>query len=188
MTTTDEILQAIGNDSTPIEMMTTPARLFILLGQLQLALRHPRNIGSGRQVAEQIFNNMARTLYDFHPEAQELIEQGWDTTLDVSREQYDLIQEQPEMLDPIRVMNASNLLLSYAEAAGKPIILAANAELTHADGLQDGNPEAADLELLKGLVFAMPCNPLEAQILINGINTLLAGMPYMTGEIDHDDT
>lgn len=185
---TDEILQAIGNDSTPIEMVTTPARLFILLGQLQLALRHPMNTGSSREVAEQVFNNMAKTLYQFHPEAQELIEQGWDTTLDVSREQYQLIQEEPELIDSIRISNASNLLLQYAQSAGKPVILAANEELTHADGLQTGNPEAADLEMLRGLVFAMSCDQFEAQVLINGINTLLAALPYMTGAIEDDDT
>lgn len=89
----DEILQRIGTDTTPIEMVTTPARLFILISHLQLALRHPGNTGSSAEIARTMAHNMSEVLCQFHPEARQLIEQGWHPEFDMSREEWDEYNE-----------------------------------------------------------------------------------------------
>lgn len=89
MTNFDELIEQIGRDNTPIEMLTTPARLFILVAQLQLALRHPDNTGSSAAIARAMTENMAKVLYLYHPEAQRLIEMGWQPAHDITREEFD---------------------------------------------------------------------------------------------------
>jgi hypothetical protein len=85
----DELLEQIAKSEVVITTQTSPFRLFVLLSQLQLALRHPGNTGASALIARQIAENMADILCQYVPEARELIEMGWDDAHDVSREYFD---------------------------------------------------------------------------------------------------
>lgn len=85
----EQIIQKIAACSEPIELVTTPARLFILIAQLQLALRHPDNTGSSAEIARDLATNLTEILCIFVPEAREMIEQGWEPAYDVTRDYFD---------------------------------------------------------------------------------------------------
>lgn len=89
----NQLMQAIGTDTRTIEMVTTPARLFILISHLQLALRHPANNGSSSHLVREIAENMAEVVCKFHPGARELIDQGWDSQYDMTREEFNEFDE-----------------------------------------------------------------------------------------------
>ncbi|HEY9699687.1 MAG TPA: hypothetical protein V6D10_20670 [Trichocoleus sp.] len=82
----DDVIRKIGNCPATVEFATTPARLFILLSHLQLALRHPDNIGESAAIARQIADNLANMICHYVPEARQLIEMGWNPACDVTRE------------------------------------------------------------------------------------------------------
>lgn len=88
--TPDEIIRKIGTCDEIVEIATTPARLFILIGHLQVALRHPENTGASADFAREMTNNLARVVCHYVPEAQELIDQGWNPAYDTTREYFNL--------------------------------------------------------------------------------------------------
>lgn len=85
----EEILHEVGTCPEVFEMATTPGRAFILLGQIQLALRHPHNTGPGAAYAREMADHLTDAICHFVPDARELIEQGWNPGYDVTREYYD---------------------------------------------------------------------------------------------------
>ena len=95
----DEIIHAIGESTEILEFGTTPARAFILVSQLQLALRHPHNQGASAAFTRQIANNLTDAICHYIPEARELIEQGWDSAYDVTQEYYALEFLSPDTND-----------------------------------------------------------------------------------------
>jgi hypothetical protein len=93
MITTDEVLQKLGECEDIIDLATTPARLFILVAHLQVALRHPENTGSssavlGSSIAREIALNLTEAICSKVPEARSLIEIGWNPAFDTTREEY----------------------------------------------------------------------------------------------------
>lgn len=95
----DSIIQKIGTSTEILEFGTTPARAFMLIGHLQLALRHPNNTGASAAFARQFADNLANAICHYIPEARELIEQGWNPGYDVTREYFDLEFLSPESSD-----------------------------------------------------------------------------------------
>ena len=79
----------LGNCTEIIEMASTPARLYILIAQIQLALRHPNNTGASAQIAREIAFNMTEAVCHHVPEARETIEQGWNPAYDVDQTYFD---------------------------------------------------------------------------------------------------
>jgi hypothetical protein len=74
----------IGSDPVILEMDVTTA--IILVSQVQLATRHPKNIGPARKKAESIMRDMCEMLgnkYADYPELKELLDKGWDPKYDV---------------------------------------------------------------------------------------------------------
>jgi hypothetical protein len=85
----DEILLKIGTSRAAIGFATTPARAFILIAQLQLALRHPENDGGSSAIAYEIAEHLADAICHHIPEARELIEAGWNPENDITRDYHD---------------------------------------------------------------------------------------------------
>lgn len=79
----------LGNCTDIIEMASTPARLYILIAQIQLALRHPENTGASAVIAREIALNMTEAICHHIPEARETIEQGWNPAYDVTRDYFE---------------------------------------------------------------------------------------------------
>jgi len=80
----EAILQAIGGSEAVIEFTTTPARAFVLVAQLQLALRHSDNTGEGAKIAIEIAEHLTDAICQHVPGSRTLIEQGWHPGYDVS--------------------------------------------------------------------------------------------------------
>lgn len=87
--TTDEILHKIGNCTEILELVTTPGRLFILVANLQLAIRHPGNTGASAEIAREMAENLTNMICSKVPQARNLIEQGWNPEYDLTREEYE---------------------------------------------------------------------------------------------------
>jgi hypothetical protein len=100
--TADEILHKIGTHPAIVEVVTTPARAFMMIAQLQLALRHPYNTGSSAAFAKEMAENLAKVVCHYVPEAAELIAQGWDESYDTTAEYYNLefLSPLPDDLEP----------------------------------------------------------------------------------------
>jgi hypothetical protein len=95
----DEIIQKIGTHPAIIELATTPARAFMMIAQLQLALRHPHNTGSSAVFAREMADNLTKVVCHYVPEAAELIAQGWEPAYDVTEEYYGLEFLSPDTND-----------------------------------------------------------------------------------------
>ncbi|MGL5809720.1 MAG: hypothetical protein ACRCYQ_07240 [Nocardioides sp.] len=79
----------LGNCTEIIDMASTPARLYILISQIQLALRHPNNVGTSAEIAREIALNMTEAVCHYVPEARESIEQGWNPAYDVKQDYFE---------------------------------------------------------------------------------------------------
>lgn len=79
----------LGNCTEIIDMASTPARLYILIANIQLALRHPDNTGASAEIAREIALNMTEAVCHHVPEARESIEQGWSPAYDVTQGYFD---------------------------------------------------------------------------------------------------
>lgn len=85
----EDFWSKLANCTEVIEMASTPARLYILIAQVQLALRHPDNTGASAEIAREIVLNMTEAVCQHIPEARETIEQGWNPAYDVDRDYFD---------------------------------------------------------------------------------------------------
>ncbi len=85
----EEFWVKLGNCTEIIEMASTPARLYILIAQIQLALRHPGNTGASAEIAREIVLNMTEAICHYVPEARESIEMGWNPAYDATRDYFD---------------------------------------------------------------------------------------------------
>lgn len=84
----EDFWRKLGNSTKTIEMVSTPARLYILIANIQLALRHPDNTGASAAIAKSIAVNMTDAICHHFPEARETIEQGWHAAYDVTKDYF----------------------------------------------------------------------------------------------------
>lgn len=61
-------------DWPPIPLALSPSSAFCLIAQLQLALRHPANVGQSAEVSQEFIHKLRRHLPD---ELQPLIDAGF---------------------------------------------------------------------------------------------------------------
>ncbi|MEL7143289.1 MAG: hypothetical protein AAGL08_13825 [Cyanobacteria bacterium J06573_11] len=80
----------LGNCTEVIEMASTPARLYILVAHLQLALRHPKATGGSSKVVREIAENMIKAICHHFPEAEEHFRLGWDPAYDIEQDYFNL--------------------------------------------------------------------------------------------------
>ena len=170
---TDQMLRELAENQTMLEFATTPSRAYILASQLQLALRHPANRGNSAEITQEFVDHLIQAIATTNPEAAETLTQGWDTTYDMSAEQFKEASTNEAAIQSIRIMNASNLLQEQAEAEGRVLVFASNAGLHMVDGMQDGNPNSLDLENIRGLTIAIRCNGFQGQLFMNAINAVI---------------
>lgn len=84
-------LNKLTESTELIQFATTPARAFVLLGNIQLALRHPGNNGESAGIAREIGLNLQKAICAYVPEVEPLIEMGWDSSYDVTSEEYEAL-------------------------------------------------------------------------------------------------
>ena len=54
----------------------------VLIAQIQLATRHPKNTGLGRQIAEEFARELQKRVIEVAPENAKVLEMGWNPTFD----------------------------------------------------------------------------------------------------------
>ena len=75
-------LEALKDKGADIVLHLTPVQAFMLIGQIQLALRHPSNRGISAAIAEDLAHMLERILSEHGPALAELIARGWNAELD----------------------------------------------------------------------------------------------------------
>lgn len=70
-------LQALDRSGLDIVLTLTPVQAWILLGQLQLALRHPGNVGQSAALAREIADRVQKGVAPSGA-LKEVAEQGWN--------------------------------------------------------------------------------------------------------------
>lgn len=74
-------------ESNPPVLLTaelSPTHAAIIVAQLQLACRHPGNLGAGRTIAECFARKLQEALAQRSPDLGRLLERGWFSVFDVS--------------------------------------------------------------------------------------------------------
>ncbi len=82
----ESVLDQLATSEEIIEFATTPARAFVLIAHLQLALR--MNDGASAQIAHEMTVNLIEALCTVIPEARPLLESGWNPAYDMTREYF----------------------------------------------------------------------------------------------------
>lgn len=82
----NEAINRVARSQEIIEFATTPGRAFLLIAQLQLALRHPENHGTSAEFARQIIGNLADAIARVTktPEVILLVAQGYHPEFDLA--------------------------------------------------------------------------------------------------------
>lgn len=82
--TPEEIVERIARCDRPIEFATSAGRAFTIIAQLQLALRHPENVGESSVVALEIIENLTMAIAEVTetPEVATLVQAGFNPTFD----------------------------------------------------------------------------------------------------------
>lgn len=89
--TPEEIISQVAQSQEVIEFATTPGRAFILISNLQLALRHPENRGPQTEFVREMIANMAQAIATITetPEVLAVIAAGSHPEFDLTREEAD---------------------------------------------------------------------------------------------------
>ena len=69
-------------DAEPILLQITPDGAFMLLAQLQLALRHPANRGEAAEVIKHLAVELQQRIVERVPEVQSVLDAGWHPECD----------------------------------------------------------------------------------------------------------
>lgn len=82
----EDIVNRLAESQEKIEFAITPGRAFALIGQLQLALRHPENRGPSTEIVRQMIANMAQAIATVTdtPEVIEIVAMGSHPEFDMS--------------------------------------------------------------------------------------------------------
>lgn len=78
-------LARLQADPQTVAVEMSKVEAFMLLGQLQLALRHPHNRGPSSDVARGVARSIQEALSRGDPVLARLAEMGWDPAHDVPR-------------------------------------------------------------------------------------------------------
>jgi hypothetical protein len=119
--TPEQIVNKIAASEELIEFATTPARAFMLISYLQLALRHPQNTGESAEFVRQMITNITMTIATVTqtPEFAGLVAMGFDERFDAdTEEELDILYENVDVrsLDFSTVMNCLALHILAARA------------------------------------------------------------------------
>ncbi|OGF05230.1 MAG: hypothetical protein A2W00_04595 [Candidatus Eisenbacteria bacterium RBG_16_71_46] len=84
----DAVMRALQEmeDAPPFHIAIDPLMLFFVVGQCQLALRHPENTGPSAAAAREFINQVRDTLFT-DPVLLEILRQGDDPEYDVTTDE-----------------------------------------------------------------------------------------------------
>lgn len=87
--TPEDIINRVAHSQELIEFATTPGRAFILISNLQLALRHPENHGPQTEFVREMIANMAQAIADKTntPEVLKVVAMGSHPEFDLTHEE-----------------------------------------------------------------------------------------------------
>lgn len=72
----------MAKEKVVIPLALTPLQVMVLVGQLQLSLRHPENSGPSSVIARKLAYELIEDLVEVHPNFAKVMSYGWQPTLD----------------------------------------------------------------------------------------------------------
>ena len=95
-----EHLDRVLATAEPIETYISPERAFVLVGLLQLALRHPglADTKKAQLVGREMAQRLQQRLGEIDPAIGLILEQGWHPEWDMSKEEFDRYMDSPDEL------------------------------------------------------------------------------------------
>jgi hypothetical protein len=81
-----EITAKMMSDKTPLPVTIDIMQAWLLISGLQLACRHPEMDDKMRKALTHTARQFQAAIVAVHPEADELINMGWDTSFDVDKD------------------------------------------------------------------------------------------------------
>jgi hypothetical protein len=108
-----EYISQLLSQADPIEVHLTPEHAFILVGLLQLALRHPGLTGPDEtaKLGKRIGTNMAKSLQaklnEIDPAIGLILERGWHPEWDMTEEEFDQHMQEESDDDFLNDLNES---------------------------------------------------------------------------------
>lgn len=78
-----EVLQKVMSDDTTIELEIDIMQAWLLVCGLQLLTRHPEVSQQMKDIWTHTAREFQEVILEVHPEAEELIEMGWNEDFDV---------------------------------------------------------------------------------------------------------
>jgi hypothetical protein len=85
-------MSQVMKEAGPITLELDPIYLFVLVGTVQLALRHPGNRGQSSEMAREAAIAFQQRLGELDPTIAAALEQGWHPEFDVTSEEFDAIE------------------------------------------------------------------------------------------------
>ncbi|HEY9749440.1 MAG TPA: hypothetical protein V6C63_12210 [Allocoleopsis sp.] len=87
-----EALAQTLSTAPPIHAEIDAGIAFALVGQLQLALRHPLNQGASSELVKRVAQELQAKLADIDPAIAQALNQGWDESLDSTPKEFEQMQ------------------------------------------------------------------------------------------------
>ncbi len=78
----DMFVKIVGTIQQPLCLELTPDQAVVLIGQLQLALRHPENRGMSSDIAYDLASLLQVALQQQNPDIQPYLDAGWEENVD----------------------------------------------------------------------------------------------------------
>ncbi|MEM8829501.1 MAG: hypothetical protein AAGE96_09105 [Cyanobacteria bacterium P01_G01_bin.19] len=85
--TQDEINTIHQIKDLPVNLSINGLTLFMMIGQLQLALRHPSNKGQSADIIRDIVIDMQNQLQSRSPGIKQILDKGWHPEFDISTDE-----------------------------------------------------------------------------------------------------
>ena len=109
--TPEQIATAIGESEVEIKFATPPAGIYMLIGLMQVALRHPQvpelTAREAREMIDQFADMMAESLG--LPEIRDLVEIGYSRDAEMTEAEFDQLYQQDvgEILQHFKTLSPS---------------------------------------------------------------------------------
>jgi hypothetical protein len=110
-----EVIKKLAEDKEPVSISFGMFDLFMLIAQLQLVARHPELSKHQLDFANKMGKQFQKAITSLHPEADEVIEMGWNTRFDVDKT--------GDFVNPHAAKEVHNVFALYSDDEGGDSLL-----------------------------------------------------------------
>jgi hypothetical protein len=110
-----EVVKKLAEDKEPVTVKFSMFDLFMLIAQLQLITRHPELSEHQLKFAKHMGKQFQKAITGLHPEAEAVINTGWDSQFDVAK--------QGEFINPHAPREVHNIYTLYSDDESETALL-----------------------------------------------------------------